>query len=349
MAGISKIILDTDAGERVLVDLTGDNVTADSLVTGYTAHGADGEIVEGANPYELEATNTEVGTQTDLIAQIQTALEGKAAGGSGGSGKPEQEKTVDITENGAHTVAPDAGYTMSKVTVNVEVPDVPAVVEELNVTENGTYEPSTGVDGFSKVVVDVPSSGGGEPGLPAGYARVDYIQFTGKQIVDTKIICNQDTKIRTIFTREKSTQHYMFGVTSSDSTASVTAYFGGNWRFGNKAQSKNPIAREDLVYCGILSNSEIAISGSVSSISGVNDFETIGSLVLGTCRSSSGNIPSAIFVGKTLLFEIWQSGDALVQRLVPVVSADGVYRFFDTVSQTFFDSITDTPLGGGNL
>lgn len=190
---------------------------------------------------------------------------------------------------------------------------------------------------------------GGEPGLPAGYARVDYIQFTGEQIVDTGIICNQDTKIRTIFTREKSTQHYMFGVTSSDSTASVTAYFGGNWRFGNKAQSKNPIAREDLVYCGILSNSEIAISGSVSSISGVNDFETIGSLVLGACRSSSGNIPSATFVGKTLLFEIWQSGDALVRKLVPVVSSEGVYRFFDTVSQTFFDSITDTPLGGGNL
>lgn len=81
MAGISKIILDTDAGERVLVDLTGDNVTADSLVTGYTAHGADGEIVEGANPYELEATNTEVGTQTDLIAQISAALEGKVSPG----------------------------------------------------------------------------------------------------------------------------------------------------------------------------------------------------------------------------------------------------------------------------
>lgn len=157
MAGISKIILDTDAGERVLVDLTGDNVTADSLVVGSVAHGADGEIVEGANPYELEATNTEVGTQTDLIAQIQAALEGKAAGGSGGSGKPEQEKTVEITENGAHTVTPDDGYTMSKVTVNVNVPSEEPVTEELRVTANGTYTPSAGVDGYSKVTVQVPS------------------------------------------------------------------------------------------------------------------------------------------------------------------------------------------------
>lgn len=120
MAGVNKIILGTEDGDRVLVDLTGDNVTADSLVTGYTAHGADGEIVEGANPYELEATNTEVGTQTDLIAQISEALESKAAGGS--AGKQEQEKTdILITENGEHTVTPDDGYTLSKVTVNVNV------------------------------------------------------------------------------------------------------------------------------------------------------------------------------------------------------------------------------------
>lgn len=81
MAGISKITLGTEDGDRVLVDLTGDSVTADSLVTGYTAHGADGEIVEGANPYELDATNTEVSIQAALIAQIQAALEGKASPG----------------------------------------------------------------------------------------------------------------------------------------------------------------------------------------------------------------------------------------------------------------------------
>lgn len=119
MAGISKITIATEDGDRVLVDLTGDNVTADSLVTGYTAHGADGEIIEGANPYELEPTNAEVGTQASLISQIQTALQGKAAGG--GSGLPTQEKTENVTVNGTVEVVPDAGYTLSKVTVNVNV------------------------------------------------------------------------------------------------------------------------------------------------------------------------------------------------------------------------------------
>jgi hypothetical protein len=66
---------------ETLIDLTQDTVNTNSLIVGHTAHGANGEVVEGANPYELEFTNAEVGTQTDLIAQIQAALEGKAAGG----------------------------------------------------------------------------------------------------------------------------------------------------------------------------------------------------------------------------------------------------------------------------
>lgn len=144
---------------ETLIDLTQDTVNANTLIVGHTAHGADGELVLGVNPYELEATNTEVGTQSNLIEQIQVALVGKA---TGGSGKPEQEKTVEITENGERTITPDEGYTLSKVITNVNVPDVPAVVEELNVTENGTYEPNNGVDGFSKVTVNVASSGGGE-------------------------------------------------------------------------------------------------------------------------------------------------------------------------------------------
>lgn len=59
------------------------------------------------------------------------------------------EGTVGIIENGEHDVT---GY--AKVDVNV--PDIPAVTEELNVTENGTYEPNSSVDGYSKVVVAVP-------------------------------------------------------------------------------------------------------------------------------------------------------------------------------------------------
>lgn len=39
---INKVIY----GGRVLIDLTGDTVTADKLLAGYKAHGADGNIIE---------------------------------------------------------------------------------------------------------------------------------------------------------------------------------------------------------------------------------------------------------------------------------------------------------------
>ena len=43
---INKVIY----GGRVLIDLTGDTITADKLLAGYKAHGADGNIVETKMP-----------------------------------------------------------------------------------------------------------------------------------------------------------------------------------------------------------------------------------------------------------------------------------------------------------
>ena len=190
--------------------------------------------------------------------------------------------------------------------------------------------------------------GGGDTGLPAGYRRVDYIRFTGNQEVDTGIVCNQNTKLKVVFTREKSAQHYLFGVASSDNTATVAAYLGGNWRFGNKATSKSPNTNADMIYIGIVSGSEITMTGSKTAISGVNEFETVGTVILGGVRNASGTISSPTFQGKVLVW-LLLDGDTPVQKLVPVVSTDGVYRFYDMVSGAFFDSITDTPLEGGDL
>lgn len=41
--GVSKVIY----GSNTLIDLTGDTVAADKLLSGYTAHGADGSLVTG--------------------------------------------------------------------------------------------------------------------------------------------------------------------------------------------------------------------------------------------------------------------------------------------------------------
>lgn len=265
-----------------------------------------------------------------------------------GTPTPTQEKAVNITANGTHTVTPDEGYALSKVTANVNVPIPEGYIQPsgtLEVTENGTFD----VTDKASVNVNVPTGGGGggDFELPTGYSRVDYIQFDGTQTVDTGIICNQNTKIQLAFTRERSTQHYMFGVASSNNTASVTAYMGGSWRFGNKSAPKVPTTNANMIYSGLVDKSTVTITGGASAISGVNDFETVGSLLLGACRNSNGTVGASQFIGKILFFSMWE-GDAQVQKLVPVTDGT-VFRFYDTVSKTFFDSITDTPLDGGNL
>lgn len=200
-----------------------------------------------------------------------------------------------------------------------------------------------------KDIIITAEGGGGDSELPSGYSRVDFIEFSGDQLVDTGIIGNQDTQISASFTWGNATQNHLFGCASSDNTASVTSYMNGSWRFGNKSVTKTVNKNNTILpYAALVNKSRIGITGNNTSISGVNDFETIGTMLLGGARSSNGALPGSGLVGRVFYFNLWQ-GDEQVMKLVPVVSADGVYRFWDMVSKTFFDSITDTPLDGGNL
>jgi hypothetical protein len=198
-------------------------------------------------------------------------------------------------------------------------------------------------------IIITATGGGGGGDLPDGYRQVDFIEFNGKQLVDTGIIGNQDTQITCGFTWGNATQNHVFGCASSDNTASITSYMNGSWRFGNKSATKTIMKNNTVLpYAARLNKSMIGITGSSTAISDVNDFETIGTLLLGGARSSNGALPSSGLVGRVLYFNHWD-GDTQTMKLIPVVSADGVYRFFDMVSKSFFDSMTDTPLEGGNL
>ena len=59
--GVSKVVY----GGNTLIDLTADTIKADKLLVGYTAHGADGELIEGscnfdANTQDATAADTEI-------------------------------------------------------------------------------------------------------------------------------------------------------------------------------------------------------------------------------------------------------------------------------------------------
>lgn len=70
------------------------------------------------------------------------------SGGGGGSAKPEQTKTVNVTENGTQTVTPDTGKVLSSVTINTNVPApvVPTQEKSVTISQNGAsvVTPDTG-------------------------------------------------------------------------------------------------------------------------------------------------------------------------------------------------------------
>ena len=67
MLAINKVVY----GSQVLIDLTGDTVTADKLLSGFTAHGKDGSPIEGTCTFDVDSQ--------DATAAVAEILVGKTA------------------------------------------------------------------------------------------------------------------------------------------------------------------------------------------------------------------------------------------------------------------------------
>lgn len=93
------------------VDKSIDGITETSYTIPKGYHNGEGSVKL------TDDIANEVDSQTDIISQIKSALQGKAVGD-----KQEQSKELNVTENGSYVVKPDEGFTLSGVDVNVDVP-----------------------------------------------------------------------------------------------------------------------------------------------------------------------------------------------------------------------------------
>ena len=280
--------------------------------------------------------------ETSNISEGKTAIIGEGDISQNGSISL-QQKTI-IPNNYQQIVIPDEGYNaLSKVTVEKIPNDYIIPTGTLDIKNNGEYI----ISNYEKVNVNVENNNESE--IPYDYKRVDFIEFTGEQFVDTNIIGNQDIEINICFTRGETSQKYLFGCASPDNLSSITAYVQGVWRFGNKYAAKSlDTINNKISYGALVNKNTISVTGNVTSISDTYDFETIGTLLLGGCRNSDGSLPKTFFVGRVFYFII-NNLEGNILRFIPVLDEFGTYGFFDVVSKKFFGSLTNTPLKGGNL
>jgi len=74
----SKVVL---SNGTVLIDLTSDTVDASHLLSGYTAHGADGEAITGSCTYDCD-TSDDTATASEILATKTAHARGAALTGT---------------------------------------------------------------------------------------------------------------------------------------------------------------------------------------------------------------------------------------------------------------------------
>lgn len=135
---ISKVVY----GGQTLVDLTPDTITADKLLKGITAHGADGEAITGTCTYDA---NTQ-----DATATAAEILSGKTAYNKG------SKVTGTMKNNGA--VAGKISTKAGKYTVPQGYHDGSGTVD-IDATEQAKLIPSNIRDGITILGVEGTMSG----------------------------------------------------------------------------------------------------------------------------------------------------------------------------------------------
>lgn len=170
--------------------------------------------------------------------------------------------------------------------------------------------------------------------LPDGYTFIEEVSFNADTLYDMGIITSEDSIDIQYKREDTSSSQYLYGITNSSNTASVTAYLASNgaWRFGN--QLVRPNTADKNVHHTTISNGSAIHDGSAMVMNTSPAFVTENTVVLGGYRDASG-ITTKGYIGKVLYIRI--NDGTKIDWLPCKRLSDGVEGFWDCVTQTFVE------------
>ena len=147
--GISKVIY----GNTTLIDLTSDTVDASHLLSGYTAHGADGESVSGSCTYDADTSDADA-TASSILTGSSAYVNGSKIDGS----MPNRGAVTGSISTVAGTYTIQNGYHDGSGSVGIDSTEQAKIIAE-NIKEGveilgvtGTCAPASGVTAQTKSV-----------------------------------------------------------------------------------------------------------------------------------------------------------------------------------------------------
>lgn len=136
-----------------MIDLTGDSVTKDKLLAGYTAHDKSGEVIEGTCQFDVDSTDATATAAEILNGQTAYARGNKVSGNMKNNGAVSEE----ITDKDSVYTIP-IGYHDGSGTVQLDATEraklIPGNIKKgVNVLGvEGDCEPSSDVTAQAKTV-----------------------------------------------------------------------------------------------------------------------------------------------------------------------------------------------------
>lgn len=189
--------------------------------------------------------------------------------------------------------------------------------------------------------------------LPEGYTKVEYIESTGKEYIDTGFIPNQDSGIEIEVSRANdgvTSNFFIFGTRSNvdsefsnqfasldqrllDSTKNTVRVDYGTEPYGISCSK----GTEEIISVSLQKN-----IGSVDSQSHTYSEQTFSSpdtLFLLACHEVGGAGVRAPYHGKLYSCEIF-SNDLLIRNYIPVRNPNGEYGLWDQVDGKFYGNVS---------